>query len=68
MARDQNPVILVGRSGYNIAVVEPRDEFPNNFVGDLVPTDRGWVVHLLPRRPRLRRPRLVGQLGVVYLQ
>jgi hypothetical protein len=22
----------------------PRDEFPNNFVGDLVRTDRGWVV------------------------
>ena len=21
-----------------------RDEFPNNFVGDLVPTERGWVV------------------------
>jgi hypothetical protein len=21
-----------------------RDEFPNNFVGDLVHTDRGWVV------------------------
>jgi hypothetical protein len=20
----------------------PRDEFPNNFVGDLVPTERGW--------------------------
>jgi hypothetical protein len=30
---------------YNVAVVEsPRDEFPNNFVGDLVPTERGWVV------------------------
>ena len=27
------------------AVAEPRrDEFPNNFVGDLVHTDRGWVV------------------------
>src|ERR1700722_11625655 len=21
-----------------------RDDFPNNFVGDLVPTERGWVV------------------------
>jgi hypothetical protein len=21
-----------------------RDEFPNNFVGDLVPAERGWVV------------------------
>ena len=21
-----------------------RDEFPNHFVGDLVPTERGWVV------------------------
>ena len=30
--------------GYNIAVAEPRDEFPNNYVGDLVPTERGWVV------------------------
>jgi hypothetical protein len=26
-------------------VAEPRrDDFPNNFVGDLVPTERGWVV------------------------
>jgi hypothetical protein len=31
--------------GYNVAVAEPpRDEFPNNFVGDLVHTERGWVV------------------------
>jgi hypothetical protein len=30
---------------YNDRVPEPRrDEFPNNFVGDLVATDRGWVV------------------------
>jgi hypothetical protein len=30
---------------YNGPVAEPqRDDFPNNFVGDLVPTDRGWVV------------------------
>ena len=29
---------------YNIKVAEPRDEFPNNFVVDLVPTERGWVV------------------------
>lgn len=34
----------VGGSGYNIAVAEPRDEFPNNFVGDLVHAERGWVV------------------------
>jgi hypothetical protein len=27
----------VGGVGYNIAVADPRDEFPNNFVGDLVP-------------------------------
>jgi hypothetical protein len=43
-------------------VAEPRrDEFPNNFVGDLAHTDRGWVVvpDVLPRRPRLRRQRLV---------
>lgn len=26
-------------------MAEPRrDEFPNNYVGDLVPTERGWVV------------------------
>jgi len=25
-------------------VADPRDEFPNNFVGDLVHTERGWVV------------------------
>jgi hypothetical protein len=30
--------------GYNAAVAEPRDEFPNNFVGDHVPSERGWVV------------------------
>jgi hypothetical protein len=34
----------VGGPGYNVAVAEPRDEFPNHFVGDLVPTERGWVV------------------------
>lgn len=35
----------VGGSAYNIAVAAPRrDEFPNNFVGDLVQTDRSWVV------------------------
>ena len=36
----------------------PRDEFPNNFVGDLVPDERGWVccaADLLPGRTRLRR-------------
>jgi hypothetical protein len=35
---------IVGGSGYNVAVADPRDEFPNHFVGDLVPTERGWVV------------------------
>jgi hypothetical protein len=26
-------------------VADPRrDDFPNHFVGDLVPTERGWVV------------------------
>lgn len=25
-------------------MAEPRDEFPNNFAGDLVRTERGWVV------------------------
>jgi hypothetical protein len=36
--------LIVGGSGYNVAVSDPRDEFPNNFVGDLVHTERGWVV------------------------
>ena len=32
----------VGGSGYNIGVAEPgRDEFPNNYVGDLVHTEHG---------------------------
>jgi hypothetical protein len=35
---------LVAGSGYNVAVAEPSDEFPNNYVGDLVPTERGRVV------------------------
>ena len=30
--------------GNNVAVEAPRDEFPNNYVGDLVHTERGWVV------------------------
>ena len=35
----------VGGAEYNVAVAEPkRDDFPNNFVGALVPTERGWVV------------------------
>lgn len=35
----------VGGSGYNGAVTEQgRDDFPNNFVGDMVETERGWVV------------------------
>jgi hypothetical protein len=25
-------------------VADPYDEFPNHYVGDLVPTDHGWVV------------------------
>jgi hypothetical protein len=30
------------RTGYNVAVTGPRrDDFPNNYVGDLVHTDRG---------------------------
>lgn len=33
---------VVGGSGYN-DVMPRREEFPNHFVGDLVPTDRGWV-------------------------
>jgi hypothetical protein len=32
--------------GRRIPLVGPcvADEFPNNFVGDLVPTERGWVI------------------------
>lgn len=62
--------LIVGGSGYNVAVAEPRDDFPNHFVGDLVPTDRGWVVaaNVLPGWPRLHRPRLVSLCGVVRMQ
>jgi hypothetical protein len=43
--RAPRPTRCVGGPRYNIAVAEsPRDEFPNNFVGDLVHTERGWVV------------------------
>jgi hypothetical protein len=53
-APDQNPAILVGGSGYAVTVAEsPRHDFPNHFVGDLVPTDRGWVcgaTNQLPQR------------------
>jgi hypothetical protein len=38
----------VGGSGYNVEVAEPRDDFPNNYVGDLVPTERGWLVVPFP--------------------
>ena len=35
----------VRRTGYNEAATRPRrDDFPNNSVGSLVKTDRGWVV------------------------
>jgi hypothetical protein len=35
----------VGEAGYNCAVAGTRrDDFPNNFVGDLVKTERGWTV------------------------
>jgi hypothetical protein len=35
----------VGGLGYNGAVAGPRrDDFPDHFVGDLVKTDRGWVM------------------------
>jgi hypothetical protein len=37
--------IGVGVAGYDGAVADRRrDDFPNNFVGDLVRTERGWVV------------------------
>ena len=62
----------VDGSGYNIAVAEPRrDEFPNNFVGDLVPTERGWVVVPPTRCPAghdYTDSRLVRQFGLVHLQ
>jgi hypothetical protein len=36
---------VVRAERYNGAVAERRrDEFPNNFAGDLVKTERGWVV------------------------
>jgi hypothetical protein len=61
----------VGGSGYNVAVAEPRDEFPNNYVGD-PRTDRPRMgrgaTNVLSRRARLQRPRMVGQLGVVHMQ
>jgi len=35
----------MGGSGYSGRVAGPRrEDFPNNFVGDLVHTDRAWVV------------------------
>jgi hypothetical protein len=35
----------VGAMPYYVAVADPRrDEFPDNYVGDLVPTERRWVV------------------------
>jgi hypothetical protein len=47
------------------------DEFPNNFLGDLVQTERGWVV--VPPTccldgHSLRGRWLVGQFGLVHLQ
>ena len=53
-------------------MAEPRrDEFPNNFVGDLVRTERGRTVvppTCCPAGHDYARPGLVGQLGLVQLQ
>jgi hypothetical protein len=42
--RAPRPTRCVGGPGYNTVTEPRRDDFPNNFVGDLVPTDPGWVV------------------------
>jgi hypothetical protein len=42
--RAPRPTPCVGGPGYNTVTGPRRNDFPNNFVGDLVPTDRGWVV------------------------
>jgi hypothetical protein len=39
----------------------PRDEFPNNFVGDLVHDERGWVVVPLTRQA-------IAQKGILRLR
>ena len=47
-----------------------RDNFPNNFVGDLVPTEHGWVVvppTCCPDGHAYADARLVSQFGLVYL-
>jgi hypothetical protein len=48
-------------------MAEPRrDEFPNNFVGNLVWTERGWTVvppTCCPAGHDYARPGQVGQLG-----
>ncbi|MGB8208270.1 MAG: hypothetical protein WCF69_11770 [Mycobacterium sp.] len=53
-------------------MAEPRrDKFSNNFVGDLVWTERGWTVvppTCCPAGHDYARPGLVGQLGLVQLQ
>ena len=45
------PLPLSGVRDTTSQWLEPRDKFPNNFVGDLVETGRGWVV--VPRTCRL---------------
>jgi hypothetical protein len=38
-------MLCVGSARYNAAVSDfRRDDFPNDFVGDLMHTERGWVV------------------------
>lgn len=62
---------LVAGSGYNAAVAEPSDEFPNNYVGDLVPTERGWVVvppTCCPDGHDYNDPGWSVSLGVVHMQ
>ncbi len=62
--------LIVGGSGYNVAVADPRrDNFPNNFVGDLVPTEHGWMVvppTCCPDGHAYADARLVSQFGLVH--
>ena len=41
--QSRRAAVPVGGPVYNVAVAKPRDDFPNQFVGDLLRTDRSWV-------------------------
>ena len=45
-------------------MAESRDEFPNHFVGDLVQTERGWVVVLCLGLILVRVGKLAGS-GII---